>query len=73
MTSWCAEGGRGRGPPTLWYLKNVDGPQCHLKYMRDFGEAWPNQAIVQWPFAQITWYHNIALLEDLKTEPKRLW
>ena len=18
-----------KGPPTLWYLKNVDGPQCH--------------------------------------------
>jgi predicted nuclease of restriction endonuclease-like (RecB) superfamily len=45
----------------------------NLKYMRAFGEAWPNQAIVQGPLAQITWYHNIALLEKLKTEPKRLW
>jgi predicted nuclease of restriction endonuclease-like (RecB) superfamily len=45
----------------------------NLKYMRAFGQAWPDRAIVQGPLAQITWYHNIALLEKLKTEPKRLW
>ena len=45
----------------------------NLKYMRAFGEAWPEEAIVQAPLAQITWYHNIALLEKLSTQPKRLW
>jgi predicted nuclease of restriction endonuclease-like (RecB) superfamily len=45
----------------------------NLKYMRAFGEAWPDEAIVQAPLAQITWYHNIALLEKLRTEQQRLW
>ena len=45
----------------------------NLKYMKAFGEAWPDEAIVQAPLAQITWYHNIALLEKLKDEPQRLW
>ena len=45
----------------------------NLKYMRAFGEAWPDEAIVQAVLAQITWYHNIALVEKLKTEQKRLW
>jgi predicted nuclease of restriction endonuclease-like (RecB) superfamily len=45
----------------------------NLKYMRAFAEAWPDEAIVQGPLAQITWYHNIALLEKLPTEPLRLW
>jgi predicted nuclease of restriction endonuclease-like (RecB) superfamily len=39
----------------------------NLKYMRAFAEAWPDQAIVQATLAQITWYHNLALLEKLKT------
>src|SRR5262245_7190287 len=37
----------------------------NLKYMRTFGETWPDEAIVQGPLAQITWYHNIALMEKL--------
>jgi predicted nuclease of restriction endonuclease-like (RecB) superfamily len=45
----------------------------NLKYMRAFAEDWPDEAIVQAPLAQITWYHNIALLEKLSAEPKRLW
>jgi predicted nuclease of restriction endonuclease-like (RecB) superfamily len=45
----------------------------NLKYMRAFGEAWPDETIVQGPLAQITWYHNIALLEKLKSEQRRLW
>ncbi len=44
----------------------------NLKYMRAFAEAWSDEAIVQAPLAQITWYHNIALLEKLSTRPKRL-
>ena len=45
----------------------------NLKYMRAFGEAWPDEAIVQGPLAQITWYHNIALMEKLKSQKERLW
>lgn len=45
----------------------------NLKYMRAFAEAWPKKAIVQGPLAQITWYHNIALLEKLDQPQVRLW
>ena len=45
----------------------------NLKYMRAFAEAWPDKAIVQGPLAQVTWYHNIALIEKLETPEDRLW
>jgi predicted nuclease of restriction endonuclease-like (RecB) superfamily len=45
----------------------------NLKYMRAFAAAWPERAIVQEPLAQITWYHNIALLEKLTETDDRLW
>lgn len=45
----------------------------NLKYMRAFAEAWPDRAIVQEALAQITWYHNLALLEKLDHPDERLW
>src|SRR3989338_212645 len=45
----------------------------NLKYMRAFAAAWPDRAIVQEALAQITWYHNIALLEKLDEPKTRLW
>lgn len=45
----------------------------NLKYMRAFANAWPKYIIVQEVLAQLPWYHNIALLEKLKTEEERLW
>ena len=45
----------------------------NLKYMRAFAAAWPNPAIVQEVLAQITWYHNLTLIEKLKAEADRLW
>ena len=45
----------------------------NLKYMRAFSAAWPDRAIVQVPLAQITWYHNIALLEKVSAQADRLW
>jgi predicted nuclease of restriction endonuclease-like (RecB) superfamily len=45
----------------------------NLKYMRTFAETYPDLAIVQEVLAQITWYHNLALLEKLKTTEDRLW
>jgi predicted nuclease of restriction endonuclease-like (RecB) superfamily len=45
----------------------------NLKYMRAFAEAYPEESIVQEVLAQITWYHNIALVEKLKSSEERLW
>jgi hypothetical protein len=43
----------------------------NLKYMRAFAAAWPDRAIVQGPLAQITWYHNIALLKKVSASDPR--
>ncbi len=45
----------------------------NLKYMRSFAAAWPERDIVQAPLAQLTWYHNLALLEKLGDAQQRLW
>ena len=45
----------------------------NLKYMRKFAESWSDRKIVQEVLAQITWYHNLALLEKLKKPELRLW
>ena len=45
----------------------------NLKYMRAFAGAWPDRTIVQEALAQITWYHNIALLEQVRDPATRLW
>ncbi len=45
----------------------------NLKYMRAFAEAWPNEEFVQAVLAQITWYHNLTLIEKLAAEPDRVW
>ncbi|MGK5092152.1 PDDEXK nuclease domain-containing protein [Deltaproteobacteria bacterium TL4] len=45
----------------------------NLKYMRTFAEAWPDLEFVQGVLAQLPWYHQIALLDKLKTEEDRRW
>jgi predicted nuclease of restriction endonuclease-like (RecB) superfamily len=45
----------------------------NLKYMRAFAEAWGEEEFVQAVLAQITWYHNIALMEKLQTPEDRAW
>ncbi len=45
----------------------------NLKYMRAFGEAWPDEAIVQQAAAQIPWFHNCVLLDKVKSSRERLW
>jgi predicted nuclease of restriction endonuclease-like (RecB) superfamily len=47
--------------------------RSNLMYMRAFAEAYPDPAIVQAVLGQITWYHNIALLEKTKKPEERLW
>ena len=45
----------------------------NLKYMRAFAAAWPDRELVQASLAQVTWYHNLTLLEKLTTAEDRLW
>ncbi len=45
----------------------------NLKYMRAFAEAWPDSEFVQAVLAQLPWYHQLALLDKLKTEAERRW
>jgi predicted nuclease of restriction endonuclease-like (RecB) superfamily len=45
----------------------------NLKYMRAFADTWTDLPIVQAPLAQLTWYHNIALVEKIKSREERLW
>lgn len=45
----------------------------NLKYMRAFAETYPDGQIVQEVLAQVSWYHNIALLEKLNSLDERLW
>ncbi len=45
----------------------------NLKYMRAFAAAWPDREIVQRGIAQLSWRHNIALLERLGDRAARLW
>ncbi|MEI8321280.1 MAG: PDDEXK nuclease domain-containing protein [Alphaproteobacteria bacterium] len=44
----------------------------NLKYMRAFSSRWQNFEFVQEVLAQITWYHNIAILEK-SNEEEQLW
>lgn len=44
----------------------------NLLYMRAFAETWRRSEIVQAPLAQLPWYHQIALLEHLKSRSDRL-
>lgn len=45
----------------------------NLKYMRAFAEAWPDTEFVRQAAAQLPWYHQLALLDKLKTEAERRW
>ena len=45
----------------------------NLKYMSKFAKLFPDIKIVQAPLAQITWYHNIALMDKVKGTESYLW
>ncbi len=47
--------------------------RSNLMYMRAFATAYPDESIVQAPLGQITWYHNITLVEKVKDLNERLW
>lgn len=45
----------------------------NLKYMRAFAEAYQDERIVQEMLAQITWYHNITILDKVKDSQARIF
>lgn len=45
----------------------------NLKYMRAFADAYPDFSFVQEVLAQITWYHNITILDKVKASVERKW
>lgn len=45
----------------------------NLVYMQTFAKAYPDFSITQETLAQITWYHNITLLDKLKEYKERIW
>ncbi len=45
----------------------------NLKYMRQFARSYPQFPISQAPLDQISWYHNITLLQKCPDEQKRFW
>lgn len=45
----------------------------NLKYMRKFADVWPEPEFVQEVLAQLPWYHQIALMDKLKTTEARRW
>lgn len=45
----------------------------NLKYMAKFAAEYTEEQIVQEALAQITWYHNIALMDKVSDVNKRLW
>jgi len=45
----------------------------NLKYMRAFAEAWPDEAIVQQLAAQIPWFHNCVLMDQVGEQAQREW
>ena len=45
----------------------------NLKYMRKFAEEYPDFEFVQEVLAQITWYHNIILMDKIDDIEERKW
>ncbi|MCE2721337.1 MAG: YhcG family protein [Dolichospermum sp.] len=45
----------------------------NLKYMRSFAETYQDFEFVQQPLAQITWGHNIRILDTVKNATEREW
>ena len=53
---------------------NVKGYSVrNLKYMAKFAEMFPDEEFVQASLAQITWYHNITLMDKVKDRDIYLW
>lgn len=47
--------------------------RSNLLYMRAFAQTFPDETVIQAVLGQITWYHNVTLLDKLKGNEERLW
>jgi len=45
----------------------------NLKYMRQFASNYPDISIVQELLAQLSWYHNITIMQKIKDDKIRKW
>jgi predicted nuclease of restriction endonuclease-like (RecB) superfamily len=45
----------------------------NLRYMRKFAEEYPDSQFVQEALAQLTWYHNVTLLDKISDKQIRLF
>ena len=45
----------------------------NLLCMRSFAESWADEQIVQQTVGQLSWGHNLVLLDKLSTQEARLW
>lgn len=45
----------------------------NLGYMKAFADAWRDESILQATLAKLTWYHNLTLLEKVKSPEERIW
>ena len=45
----------------------------NLHYMRKFASSTQEHEFLQAPLGEITWYHNIALLDKVGSQSERLW
>jgi predicted nuclease of restriction endonuclease-like (RecB) superfamily len=45
----------------------------NLKYMRKFAQEYPDITIVQEVLAQLTWYHNVTLLDKVSDKQTRMF
>ncbi len=45
----------------------------NLKYMRQFASTYPDIKIVQELLAQLSWYHNLTIMQKLKSDEIRTW
>jgi len=45
----------------------------NLKYMRKFAEAWSNEQFVQQLAAQIPWFHNCVILDQISDPDEQEW
>jgi predicted nuclease of restriction endonuclease-like (RecB) superfamily len=45
----------------------------NLKYMRAFAHAWPDAEFVQEVLARLPWYHQLTLLDKLRSGEERRW
>ena len=45
----------------------------NLKYMAKFASTYPDDELVQTVSALISWSHNIAIIDKVKDQQKRIW